>query len=92
MKINQCLSCGCNTRTSLQKWCDGCRNQTSKQTVFKSKKIKKEYSREEKIEALKNNDWSIRRELFSLGLNDSGAHYKVMKELKASVYPLATNQ
>jgi len=91
-KINKCLGCQCLTQTSLQNWCNTCRKSLRKQTVFKGEKIKKEYSEQEKINALKDNNGNIRRALFSLGLNDSGIHYRVMKKLKASLYPLATNQ
>ena len=91
-KINKCLGCQTLTNTILQQWCDSCRKGLKKKTVFKSEKLKKEFTEQEKIDALKNNEFNIRRALFSLGLNDSGANYKIMKKLKASLYPLATNQ
>ena len=90
-KVNKCRTCGTNTKTRLQFWCDSCRPKP-KQTVFKNLKTKSEFSDEEKIQALISNEGNIRKALFSLGLNDSGPHYKKMKELKASLYPLATNQ
>jgi len=90
-KVNKCLSCSTPTQTKLQNWCDACRPKPKK-TVFKETKTKSEFSDSEKIEALKKYNGNIRRALFSLGLNDSGVHYKKMKELKASLYPLATNQ
>lgn len=92
IKNNNCIKCNSITKTKLQKYCDACRKTLKEKTVIKNIKQKSEFTDEEKLQALKNNDWNIRRALFSLGLNDSGTHYKVMKRLKASVYPLATNQ
>jgi hypothetical protein len=86
-QINKCNGCGVNTNTPLQHWCDNCRPKT-KQTVFKNIKEKSEFTEEEKIAALITHNMSIRRALLSLGLNDSGAHYKVMKKLKASLAQL----
>lgn len=83
-KTNKCLGCKRITNTPLQHWCKECRPK-KKQTVFKNNKTKTEYNDKEKIEALKNNNGNIRRALLSLGLNDSGTHYKVMKKLKASL-------
>ena len=83
-KINKCNVCGTNTNTPLQYWCDICRPKKEK-TVFKSLKTKPEYSDKEKIDALLTHNGSIRKALLSLGLNDSGSHYRVMKKLKASL-------
>ena len=90
-KVNICQKCGTSTETILQFWCNSCRPK-QKQSVFKSVKTKSEYSEDEKIKALIANHGNIRKALFSLGLNDSGTHYRKMKIIKASVYPLATNQ
>lgn len=86
-KVNNCIGCGINTDTSLQKWCTKCRPKSEK-TVFKNKKIKTEFTEKEKIDALIKNNGNIRRALFSLGLNDSGSHYKTMKKIKASLAQL----
>lgn len=83
-KINKCNVCGTTTNTPLQYWCNSCRPKKEK-TVFKSLKTKPEYSNKEKIDALLVHNGSIRKALLSLGLNDSGAHYRVMKKLKASL-------
>jgi hypothetical protein len=89
-KLNDCIGCGQKTETNRQKWCCACR--PSGQQVFRATKTKELFSDAEKIEALKKNNGSIRRALFSLGLSDSGHHYEKMKKLKASLYPLASNQ
>jgi hypothetical protein len=86
----ECTVCGKDTGGTMSKWCNKHRPK-KEQTVFRSDKSKKQYTTEEKIKALIENDGSIRKALFSLGLNDSGAHYRKMKEIKASVYPHATN-
>ena len=86
-KINKCNMCGTNTNTPLQYWCNSCRPK-KEQTVFKNVKIKSEFSNKEKIDALVAHNGSIRKALLSLGLNDSGAHYRVMKKLKASLAQL----
>ena len=95
-KIKHCLGCQAPTETITQSWCHSCRKimrkTLKKQTVFKSEKVKKEYTEQDKVDALKNSNGNIRRALFSLGLNDSGSHYKMMKKLKASLYPPATNR
>ena len=82
--LNKCKSCNNDTNTHLQKWCDNCRPK-KQQTVFRNDKIKGEYSDADKIEALIKNEGNIRKSLLSLGLNDSGPHYKVMNKLKASL-------
>jgi len=86
-KVNNCIGCGVNTDTPLQKWCTECRPKSEK-IVFKNKKIKTEFTEKEKIDALIKNNGNIRRALFSLGLNDSGSHYKTMKRIKASLAQL----
>lgn len=86
-KINKCVSCGDVTGTPLRYWCDHCRPK-KQQKIFKSAKTKSEYSDKEKIEALLKNNGNIRQALLSLGLNDSGTHYQVMKKLKASLAQL----
>ena len=89
-KLNDCIGCGQKTETYRQKWCCNCR--PSGQQVFRAIKTKDTFTDDEKIEALKKNNGSIRRALFSLGLSDAGYHYEKMKKLKASLYPLASNQ
>jgi len=86
-KTNKCNECGIDTETSFRYWCNNCRPK-KKQTVFKNIKTKSEFTDEEKIEALKKNNMSIRRALLFLGLNDSGSHYAVMRKLKASLAQL----
>lgn len=86
-KINKCNVCGTATDTPLQYWCNNCRPK-KKQTVFKNLKTQAEYSDKEKIDALLAHNGSIRKALLSLGLNDSGTHYRVMKKLKASLAQL----
>jgi len=89
-EVNDCVKCGNKTETHRQKWCCMCR--PTGQQVFRATKTKELFSDDEKIEALKKNNGSIRRALFSLGLSDAGHHYEKMKKLKASLYPLASNQ
>jgi len=79
-----CIVCGNDTQKMLAQWCDTCRPK-KEQRVFKKPKTKNVYSNEEKIQAYINCNGNIRRALFSLGLNDSGSHYRVMKELCASI-------
>ena len=86
-KIKYCESCNIPTNTILQNWCDNCRKKLKKQTVFKSEKIQNEYTEIEKLAALEKHDGNIRRALFSLGLNDSGSHYRTMKKLKCAGIP-----
>lgn len=85
-----CSVCLTPTGSSHAKFCNSCRPKKQKE-VFKQTKAKSEYSDNEKIDALKSNNYNIRRALFSLGLNDSGPNYKMMRELYATVYPHATN-
>ena len=90
-----CIMCGKSTNSKKAKWCASCREKANygrKKTVIKQQKKKDTYTIEEKKQALVLHNGNIRRALFSLGLNDSGPHYKIMKEIKASIYPLATNQ
>lgn len=89
-KEHKCIVCGENTDTKLQKYCNRCRPKIPK-TVFKSEKVKSQYTDEEKINALNACDGNIRRALYRLGLNDSGSNYKKMRILKEVVYPYATN-
>lgn len=86
----KCSICSSDTGGTMSKWCDEHRPKTQKR-VFRAIKEKKQHTTEEKVKALIENNGNIRKALFSLGLNDSGAHYRKMKELKASVYPHATN-
>jgi hypothetical protein len=89
-KTTICIVCGINTFCVNAKWCDKCR--PSKKTVFRNNKTKESFTDIEKEKALIDNNGSIRKALFSLGLNDSGVHYRKMKEIKARVYPPATNR
>lgn len=87
----KCNTCRKDTGSIKSKWCDEHRPKQQK-VVFRENKLKENYSNDEKIKSLIDNNGNIRRALFSLGLNDSGTHYRKMKELKSAVYPLATNQ
>ena len=87
-KITKCVSCGKDTNSHKAKWCESCKPTGP----IRQEKQKMCFSDEEKIAALKLFDGKIRPALFHLGLNDSGIHYRYMKKLKASLYPLATNQ
>lgn len=90
----KCSSCGTNTDSKKAKWCNTCRRihgDYKKDGAIKQVKSKDMFTIEEKTKALIDNNGNIRKALFSLGLNDSGSHYKKMKEIKASVYPHATN-
>jgi cyclophilin family peptidyl-prolyl cis-trans isomerase len=60
--------------------------------AVKQEKKQDYYTEEQKIQALLESNGNIRKALFALGLNDSGAHYKTMRKIKAAVCPLATNQ
>lgn len=84
VKYTSCSTCGVSTGKVLAQWCDACRPK-KKQTVIKNTKTKDSYTEEEKIKALLENNGSIRQALFSLGLNDSGTHYRKMKELKSKM-------
>lgn len=85
-----CKGCEVVLDSKLAQWCSECRPKRE-QTVFKSPKEKVAYTDTDKMNALAKCNGNIRQALFSLGLNDSGPHYKRMKELKALVYPPATN-
>ena len=87
-KTTKCIICSKDTNSHKAKWCESCKPKGP----IRQKKHKIYFSDEEKINALKLHDGKIRPALFYLGLNDSGVHYKYMKKLKASLYPLATNQ
>lgn len=76
-----CETCSKSTGSTIARFCKPCRLK-SKKTVFKSQKIKESFTREEKMQALIKTNGNIRRALFSLGLRDSGRHYKIMTELK----------
>jgi len=95
--ITNCENCGKSTNSRLARWCNECRPKFSE--IYKIKNVKQlkrksSFSDEEKMRALEENDWNIRKALFSLGLNDSGPHYKKMNALiqNTPVSPLATNQ
>lgn len=90
-KNTSCTVCGDDTGGPKAQWCPKHRPKKEK-TVFRKAKAKDNFSLEEKKLALLKHNGNIRQALFSLGLNDSGAHYRKMKEIKALVYPLATNQ
>jgi|FreactTroBogLake_1042271.scaffolds.fasta_scaffold07432_2 hypothetical protein len=79
-KITNCKVCNKKTNSSKAKWCDDCRPPREIK-VKKELKLKDNYTREEKLEALRKHNNNIRQALFSLGLGDGGAHYRVMKEL-----------
>jgi len=87
-KTTKCIVCSDDTKSHKAKWCNNCKPAGP----IRQKKQKMYFSDEEKISALRLFDGKIRPALFHLGLNDSGVHYRYMKKLKASVYPLATNQ
>jgi hypothetical protein len=83
-KISLCCVCGKSTGKRHAKWCDEHRGK-QKTRVIRQTKAKSEYSHEEKREALINSKGNIRKALYSLGLNDSGSHYKVMREIKKTL-------
>ena len=87
-KTTKCVICDKDTNSRKAKWCESCKPVGP----IRQEKQKMYFSDEEKINALKLFNGRIRPALFHLGLNDSGVHYKYMKKLKASLYPLATNQ
>lgn len=87
-KTTKCIICDRDTQSYKAKWCCNCKEAGP----IRQEKQKSYFSDEEKLNALKMFNGKIRPALFHLGLNDSGVHYKKMKELKASLYPLATNQ
>jgi len=87
-KTTKCVDCSKDTNSYKANWCKNCRHTGP----VRQEKQKMYFSDEEKINALKLFDGKIRPALFHLGLNDSGTHYRYMKKLKASLYPLATNQ
>jgi len=80
LEHTRCEVCSNSTGLKLARWCD--EHRPSKQIVFKSSKVKEIFTEEEKIAALVKHNGNIRRALFELGLNDSGAHYKLMRELR----------
>jgi hypothetical protein len=88
--IHHCLICNKETEKYSRRYCDSCRPK-KKKTVFRSIKLKDNFTDEEKLKALENKVGNIRQALFSLGLNDSGENYRMMKKLNATVYPHATN-
>lgn len=83
-----CICCGEKTNSHKAKWCNSCRPTAP----ARQQKSATYFTDEEKIAALRLHNGKIRHALFHLGLNDSGSHYKHMRDLKASLYPLATNQ
>lgn len=87
-KHRHCIACSEELTSNHAKWCNECR--PSKKKVFKQDKVKKFYNREDKIHALLMFNGNIRKALYYLGLNDSGSHYKMMKDLRASVSLLPT--
>lgn len=90
--IRYCLECSKDTNKNSKYYCDEHRPR-KKKTVFKSEKTKNVFSNNEKLTALIKYEYNIRQALFSLGLNDSGENYRMMKKIiNASVSPLATNQ
>lgn len=91
IKKPKCSFCGKSIVSRKAKFCREHRAKRQK-IVFRVDKLKNKYSDNDKIQSLITNNGNIRRALFSLGLNDSGAHYRKMKELKAAIYPLPTKQ
>lgn len=87
--IYRCSICGTVIAGQTRKYCSLCKPK-KKKTIFRVQKIKDAFTDEEKLEAIKNTK-NIRQALFSLGLNDSGENYQMMKKLYATVYPHATN-
>lgn len=85
-KLTSCEVCNTVTKKRYARWCDRCRptqiNKNRKPSIAKQVKTKDSYSESEKMEALRRNNGNIRKTLFDLGLNDSGAHYRRMKQLK----------
>lgn len=83
LKFTECIDCDKSTNSKRAKRCLECRtNFRIKNSSHKCSKIKPEYTDNEKINALRMYNGHIRKALFSLGLNDSGAHYRIMKKLK----------
>lgn len=79
-----CIKCNTEINTSVAKWCNECRPKKTK-SVIRSAKQKEKYSEADKIKALKENNGNIRQALYSLGLNDSGWHYRKMKDLLSKI-------
>ena len=88
---NKCRLCG-KSISKKAKLCQNHRHRHRHQIVFRAKKLKNNFSDEDKMQSLITNKGNIRRALLSLGLNDSGFHYRKMRELKAAIYPLPTKQ
>lgn len=79
---SKCNTCGNDTGKKKAKYCEVHRAEARVgPAVIRQKKLKKEYTDQEKLEALRANNGNIRKALYSLGLNDSGWHYKKMKHL-----------
>lgn len=89
VKTTLCQNCFKSTNKVNARWCDDCRQILRKKpySPIKNIKTKLSYSVEDKLNALQKHDNNIRRALFSLGLNDSGPNYKMMKQLITTVYP-----
>lgn len=89
-----CSECGNDTFMKAARYCKECATakRSSKAKPTRATKTKTSFSVEEKREALLAHQGNVRQALFSLGLSCGGTHYSQMKEIKASLYPLATNQ
>lgn len=81
-----CIVCEAKTNSSKAKWCNNCRPK-KQTTIQKSPRKKYYYTHDEKLQALKENNWHIRKALYSLGLSDSGYHYTSMKKIMRASMP-----
>jgi hypothetical protein len=81
-----CVLCNQKTGKVKAKWCVSCKPKKEIQVV-KAERKKYYYTSQEKLEALRNNNWHIRRALYSLGLSDSGYHYTQMRKIKSASMP-----
>ena len=90
-EATKCCVCNKLTGMTYAKWCDDCRP-PSYVRPKRQMKDKDSFTDHEKLEALKSHQGNIRQALFSLGLNDSGAQYRCMKRILATVSALPTKQ
>ena len=84
-KQRYCIKCNIEIQYARAKWCDKCRIKGNVKSTFKSEKCKAHYTTEDKINALNAHDGNIRQALYSLGLNDSGWHYRKMKAILETI-------
>ena len=85
--LRKCITCGSQASSKNAKYCQTCKPKPTghAKTVYRQPKQQGSYSVEDKIAALIANNGNIRRALYSLGLNDSGGHYKLMCRLKQNL-------